>query len=500
MTSRAIVALLALGLVLGLSAYAEGGKEEVKASGSQPFPIKIYLWHDGVEFPQPGNDIQKILEKETNTKLDIKAYTGTAYAEAFPTIMASGDLPDVLSVGVPDVLKAPVINAARGGMLWDIGSSIASYPNLAKVNPIIYNNIKIEGKIYGLPKIRALVRRTFIYRKDWFDKLGLKEPKNLDEFYTVARTLTNANLSGTGKKDVYGLVMEKSVIPHFTFVAGAPNVWEVRDGKFVRDAVTPEYLNGLKFIKRLYDEGIIHPDFAILDRNKHIYGMYNEGKAAIIRDSSQQIPVSATSVKKNFPNAETWAFSLLAGPDGKVRTIAESGHNGVMLLTKTRYKKDDEMKKMLSFFDGLGGKTISNLFTFGLEGVHYKIEGGVAVPVAEKLADFDNTIRFPYRYTLAPVWPDDNAMPGRLSPVATLAAQLDTDTLKFAAPNQSLGLLSPTLVEKANLEQIITDAGIKLIMGQIDDNGFRAEIKRWRDSGGDKIAAEFAEAYAKGAR
>ena len=406
----------------------------------------------------------------------------------------------MLSVGVPNVLTAPVLNAARGGLFWDIGPSIKDYPNLAKVNPIIYNNIKVEGKIYGLPKIRALVRRTFIYRKDWFDKLGLKEPKNLDEFYTVTRALTNANLSGTGKKDVYGFVMERGVVFHFTFLAGAPNLWEARDGKFVRDATTPEYLNGLKFVKRLYDEGIIHPDFAILDRNKHIYGMYNEGKAAIIRDSSQQIPVSATSVKQNFPNAETWAFSLVAGPDGKIRTIAESGHNGVMFLTKGRYKKEDEMKKMLAFFDTLGGKTISNLFTYGVEGTHYKVENGVAVPIAEKVADFDNIIRWPYRYTLAPVWPDDNAMPGKLSPTHALVGQIDSATLPYAAPNQSLGLLSPTLVEKANIEKIIADAGIKFIMGQIDENAFKAEIKRWRDSGGDKIAEELAAAYAKGAK
>ena len=66
--------------------------------------------------------------------------------------------------------------------------------------------------------------------------------------------------------------------------------------------------------------------------------------------------------------------------------------------------------------------------------------------------------------------------------------------------NQSLGLLSPTLVEKANIEKIIADAGIKFIMGQLDENAFKAEIKRWRDSGGDKIAAELAEAYAKGAK
>ena len=93
MKNRMFVLMLALGLVPGLTAFASGGAEEPKAAGAQPFPLKIYLWHDGVEYPQPDNPIEKILEKETNTSLDIKGYTGAAYAEAFPTIIASATCP-----------------------------------------------------------------------------------------------------------------------------------------------------------------------------------------------------------------------------------------------------------------------------------------------------------------------------------------------------------------------------------------------------------------------
>jgi len=502
-----------LSVVVFLSAFAgcsgksnttpEQTNDAKTTSGSTqalpPLPLKVYLLFDGVEFPKPGNEVEQIIEKATNTDLEIKGFASSNYTEMLSTLIASGDLPDILALGPADHQKAFMINAFRGDLFWEVGPYIKDYKNLASVNPIIYDNIKVDGKIYGFPKVRPLVRRTFIYRKDWFDKLGLKEPKTLDEFYEVAKALTFNDPDGNGKKDTYGLVMEKSVIQHFTFLAGAPNVWENRNGQFIRDATTPEYLDGLKYIKKLYTEGIIHPDFAILDRNKHIYGMYNEGKAAIVRDSTQQISTLGNSVVKNFPNAQTWAFSLISGPKG-LRTIGETGHNGITCISKARYKKEEDLKRILDFYEKLGGQDMSNLFTYGVEGKHYKLDNGVAVPIEEKLADFDNEVKVPYRYTIAPVYPDDFAIKGKFSPLKQLERTLDLEAIKYMTPNPVLGFISPTATEKSNLEQIISDASIKFIMGQLDENGFKKEIQRWRDSGGDKIAQEYADEYKKNAK
>jgi putative aldouronate transport system substrate-binding protein len=49
----------------------------------------------------------------------------------------------------------------------------------------------------------------------------------------------------------------------------------------------------------------------------------------------------------------------------------------------------------------------------------------------------------------------------------------------------------------AQLDQIVADARIKFLAGQIDEEGLRAELQRWHREGGDQIIEEMTELYAK---
>ncbi|MNN96722.1 Lipoprotein LipO precursor [compost metagenome] len=67
---------------------------------------------------------------------------------------------------------------------------------------------------------------------------------------------------------------------------------------------------------------------------------------------------------------------------------------------------------------------------------------------------------------------------------------------QYAIPNPALTLDSPTYAERGKeLDQQIADAQTLYIMGKIDDEGWKAEVERWRSSGGDRIAQEYKEAY-----
>ena len=69
---------------------------------------------------------------------------------------------------------------------------------------------------------------------------------------------------------------------------------------------------------------------------------------------------------------------------------------------------------------------------------------------------------------------------------------------EFAIHNPTTKLISDTQAEKGpQLNTIISDANIKYIMGQLDEKGWKKEIDRWRTSGGDKMAEEYAQEYAK---
>jgi putative aldouronate transport system substrate-binding protein len=59
-------------------------------------------------------------------------------------------------------------------------------------------------------------------------------------------------------------------------------------------------------------------------------------------------------------------------------------------------------------------------------------------------------------------------------------------------------LESTTASERGTeLQKLIIDATIKYIMGQVDEKGFDAEIKKWNESGGEAMKKEYEEAYKK---
>jgi ABC-type glycerol-3-phosphate transport system substrate-binding protein len=92
------------------------------------------------------------------------------------------------------------------------------------------------------------------YRKDLFDKKGLKEPRTWDDLLRAAKTLTE-DTDGDGKIDRYGIAMplknEYSTGVHFLgFLWGNGGHVLDRNGKVVFNS--PETIQTLSFLKELY--------------------------------------------------------------------------------------------------------------------------------------------------------------------------------------------------------------------------------------------------------
>jgi putative aldouronate transport system substrate-binding protein len=143
----------------------------------------------------------------------------------------------------------------------------------------------------------------------------------------------------------------------------------------------------------------------------------------------------------------------------------------------------------------------SALITDGIEGRNYKRDGKYAVPINQddpqvKIVqnDVNNAfIQLGTRYSVNggfyPLKPDD---PAKLALIEQRKPMEDED-LKTAVFNPGYPVLpaSPTyLAQGPKLDPIIGDARVKYLSGEIDENGLKAEIKRWYDSGGAKIAQE----------
>ena len=69
---------------------------------------------------------------------------------------------------------------------------------------------------------------------------------------------------------------------------GAPNKWKVEnDGSFTPDFDTPEYMEAMKYMRKLYQEGLINKDYAALETSDWTKDFQNS-KSGVHIDVSDQ--------------------------------------------------------------------------------------------------------------------------------------------------------------------------------------------------------------------
>ncbi|MDQ0871558.1 putative aldouronate transport system substrate-binding protein [Paenibacillus sp. V4I3] len=471
-----------------------GNTEVVKETDSKPFPISIVINQVG-ETPANDNDMEKAMEQYTNTDLQFQWIPQSAYDEKVNVMIASGELPKLIKLSY----NPTAIGSLKENLFWEIGPFLKDYKNLSAQNPVFFDNISVEGKIYGVPLFRDLGRSVVHYRKDWFDAAGLKVPKSLDDWYNVIKAMTLGDPDKNGKNDTYGFMMEKkynlnadSTLTRFSVMNGGPNKWMYENGSFTPEFMTASFFDTLKFFKRLYDEKLINQDFAVVDVSE-IDKAYETGRAAI-RISGGNAQSWQDKIVKVVPNAVIDNASF-EGPNGK-RIPGESGNNGFLAIPKSSVKTEAEMKKVLAFMDKLMDPPMATLLVKGIEGRHWQDGGDVTLPLNR---DADAKEVKPYRDNL----PQRNewyniAKPMKQPDLFRKNQQIGRDNEKFVVPNPALTLTSATYLEKGKeLEQIMTDAETKFIMGKIDEAGWKAEIEKWKKAGGEKLITEYKEAYEK---
>jgi len=489
------VSILVLLTMLTLFAFAGGQGEDPDMEGEGPVSISIITNASVSEPPADDNPVEQAIEDFTDTELDIQWFQGGTFEnEILPARFASGDIPEV--VGFDGSIRLSyMVNAMQDGLFWDITDKIRNYPNLADLGDTRITNASVDGRLYGVPRARPLVRRTFVYRRDWAEKLGIPEPTNVEEFYEMARAFTYDDPDGNGEDDTFGWWQVDGNEGHFGVIFGAPNNWAYIDGEMVKGETTEEYMQALQFQRRMYNDGLMHPEWPIMSRGNDAIPAFTEGRAGMFRFNVSGWGGQPARSQAIDPEADAWAFSVVEGPNGTF-TIGERGYNGILAINKDLVETEEEVDRILEFFDAMGSEAMSSLMVWGLEGIHHEMDNGLAVPIESAGEDFNQDVLFPYRYTIIANWPEFRAKEGDGGPVARRQVELWQEMERYAKPDPTEPLFSETEAERgSDLDQILDDAGKRFITGQITEDQYWDAVDRWRDAGGEQMAKEFAEAY-----
>lgn len=516
-SAKRMMTVLAVGVLAATSAAgcsSDNNKDTPPAPSSAtangpvqpqaPLEVSIMIPIFKTNFPKDDSPVVAEIEKKTNSNIHLEWVPNSSYGDKFNITLASGKLPTIIYV--PDAKGSSFVNAAKSEAFWEVGKYLKDYPNLSKANPVILNNSSIEGKNYGIYRGRALGRNGIVYRKDWLDNVGLQPPKTIDDFYNMLKAFATKDPDKNGKDDTYGMVLVKwtgqwaSSFDTIKLWFGAPNQWgKGADGRLVHTSQTPEYFEALKFMKKLYSEKLINQDFAVYDGAKWNDPVVN-GQAGVIVDVldnaarlEEKIHANLVAAGKDDPN-KTFIDVLgsVAGPKGNF-TLPTSGYAGLLAVSKSAVKTEAELKRVLKFMDQLNEADVQALAGNGIEGKHYtKVEGGIepskdTAMMESEVEGLNQMLMF---------IPEDKALKVKQTPIRIKQTQVQVDNEKIIVSNPAEPLISQVYTQKgAQLDDIINDARIKFIVGQLDEAGFKAAQELWKKSGGDDWTKEINELY-----
>jgi putative aldouronate transport system substrate-binding protein len=215
---------------------------------------------------------KKAIEERYNITYDYIPVASGEYNNKLGVTFASGDTPDLVLFPFFDPIYFNAVNSDQFLPLEKYFADSKNYPNLAKIPADTLNLLKLNGHIYGVPRLRGVPGKTMTIRKDWLDKLGLKVPTTYDELYAVMKAFKEKDPDGNGKDDTYGTsigvdtnyIIGVDAMMDSTKAGPGIQAW-VEDGKggIVPSEFAPNNKLSLAYLAKLYKDGIIPKDFPI---------------------------------------------------------------------------------------------------------------------------------------------------------------------------------------------------------------------------------------------
>ena len=200
---------------------------------------------------------------------------GGSYEEALEMSIADRSIPDVLVVNGRDNLEKLV----KAGLVEDLTSVYEECTTdvikemYASYGEDLLGSATFDGKLYAFPNTAIDDGHMLLWlRADWIRELGLEEPRTMDEAMQIIKAFVENDIAGDGR--TVGLACSTGLIAGssetygvdgiFTKFGSAPEKWILDDeGNVVYGSVTFETKEALRYLNRLYQDGILDSRFLL---------------------------------------------------------------------------------------------------------------------------------------------------------------------------------------------------------------------------------------------
>lgn len=291
MKRRTVAILVAAACVFGMAACSSNKqaeapvqKAEMNEAGTFPISKERITLTVGVQQNQgiedwDTNALTKELEEKANVDLQFEVFPAADTASKISARVASQtELPDILALET-----TPLESYIDTGLFLPT-TEYYNDPNMAyyfnkrlESNPeqkefLLRNAASPDGEIYGVFKYAPEIGNEYSSRmwinKTWLDKLGLPIPTTTEEYYQTLKAFVEQDPNGNGEKDEIGLIgstngwnqkPQDTLMNAFTYIDTTYNYLTVQDGQLSVAYTKPEYKEGLEYLNKLVNEGLLSP-------------------------------------------------------------------------------------------------------------------------------------------------------------------------------------------------------------------------------------------------
>jgi putative aldouronate transport system substrate-binding protein len=298
---KLISILLCLTMLLGCISITAALAEDKKTSLTiwVPENLRIEDWKT--------NSMTQLLEAEGNFDLNfVTLPSGNDYVTKVNMALTAGNVGDL-----PDVILTESGKSFTDAQVWEWAQagSIIPLTDYYK-NPDLAVNItkaiertgtdytkqitSPDGNIYGVATLNQSYGNEYPdkmwYSKGWLNAMGAQEPKTTEEFYQLLKKVHETDLNGNGKADEIGLVGTFNdgalyngwfdyLMNAFVYT-GDKQYRTVTDGTVGLAYTTPEWKEGLKYLRMLFAEGLIASESLTMD-NEQFKALMNSGDQVV---------------------------------------------------------------------------------------------------------------------------------------------------------------------------------------------------------------------------
>lgn len=349
--------------------------------------------------------IMDVIENKFNVKFTFLSGTTSSWENLLGQYIGGGDVPDIFF----HTKQEPAYSTwLKDGYLFNYSEYLDDYPNLkAAFARYDEDSLKLSlgGDYYSYPIVmdsttdrEVINEHALFYRRDWYEALKAKnwqpssgrkltDPEdpgfNYLNFYDLCEGFTLGDPDGNGKNDTYGYALNKDVYwmyPLFAMFGVNYNGWYKDGDKWKPEAVSDATKEAVMFVADMFDKGFINSDYASTSQQAMKNDFCNALAGMMTYNATYPMGKGVLDLmEKYIPEGKSLsdvvrAMPVVTGKDGSKYMVGYSNFYGYNAINND--VSENKKKTILSIMDWMLSEEGMQLLNYGIENVHYKMNGG----------------------------------------------------------------------------------------------------------------------------